>query len=194
MISITHTLFALAVLTKKETPLRNRAAFLGSVIPDAFIYVVALGWTLFSAEPMSRLWDEVYFDQPMQSIASAFNSIPIYALLALLGYFYRRTKAGIITLFLSLAALLHISMDLPVHAHDAYAHFWPITQWKFHSPISYWEPHLQAHWVGLIETAIALGSAWMIARRFEKAWITVLMLILAILYIAMITLRWIALV
>ncbi len=194
MISITHTLFALAVLTKKETPLRNRAAFLGSVIPDAFIYVVALGWTLFSAEPMSRLWDEVYFDPPMQSIASAFNSIPIYALLALLGYIYRRTKAGIIILFLSLAALLHISMDLPVHAHDAYAHFWPITQWKFHSPISYWEPHLHAHWVGFIETAIALGAAWMIARRFEKTWITVLMLILAILYIVMITLRWIALV
>ncbi len=194
MISITHTLFALAVLTKKETPLRNRAAFMGSVVPDAFIYVVALGWIIFSSEPMSRLWDEVYFDQPMQSIASAFNSIPIYMCLALLGFVYRHTKIGTILLFFSLAVLLHILLDFPVHAHDAYAHFWPFTDWKFHSPLSYWESHLHAHWVGLIETTIALGSAWVIHKRFHTKWISVLMAILALLYVVMIGMRWISLV
>ena len=107
-----------------------------------------------------------------------------------MGFVYRHTKIGAILLFFSLAALLHISMDFPVHAHDAYAHFWPLTDWKFHSPFSYWEVHLRAHWVGLIETTIALASAWIIARRFQKPWITALMIALAILYIVMIVMRW----
>lgn len=194
MISITHTLFALAVLTKKDQPIRNRAVFWGSVIPDAFIYFVALGWMVFMDEPMQRLWDEVYFDQPMQSIASALNSIPIYTFLAGLGYIFRATKIGGILLFFSLAVLLHIALDFPVHAHDAYAHFLPLTDWKFHSPLSYWESHLHAHWVGVVETGIALVSAWIIHKRFDKPWITILMTVLAVLYLAMITMRWINLV
>lgn len=194
MISITHTLFALAVLTKKDQLIRNRAAFWGAVVPDAFIYVVALGWMIFIDEPMQRLWDEVYFDQPLQSIASAFNSIPIYAVLAGIGFVFRATLIGKILLFFSLAVLLHITLDFPVHAHDAYAHFWPLTDWKFHSPLSYWEGHLHAHWVGLVETGIALTSAWVIHKRFDITWVSVLMGIFAALYLAMITMRWISLV
>jgi len=190
VISTTHTLFALAVLSKNAKAARNRSAFLGSVLPDAFIYVAALVWMLFAVDPMSRFWNEVYFDQPMQSIASAFNSIPIYTALALTGYVFRKTKTGLIILFFALAALLHIAMDFPVHAHDAYAHFWPISNWKFHSPFSYYETHLHADWVGLIEAIIALGSAWVIARRFRKRWISGIMMALALLYILMIGLRW----
>lgn len=190
MISFTHTLFALAVLTKKERPLRNRSAFWGSVIPDAFIYVAALAWMILSTDPMPRFWNEIYFEQPMQAIASAFNSIPIYMSLLVLGYCFRKSKMGLIVLFFALAALLHISMDFPVHAHDAYAHFWPFSDWKFHSPFSYYETHLHAKWVGLIELLIVCGSAWVLHKRFHKTWITITLTIICTLYWMMVAGQW----
>ena len=38
------------------------------------------------------------------------------------------------------AALVHLTLDFPLHNDDARAHFWPLTNWKFTSPVSYWDP------------------------------------------------------
>ena len=35
---------------------------------------------------------------------------------------------------------LHLLCDLAVHNDDAHRHFLPFTNWRFISPISYWDP------------------------------------------------------
>jgi len=147
--------------------------------------------TFIRNEPQKRIWDEIYFNPPMQLTASIFNSVPLYGVLVAIGFWQRGTLWGKIILFFSLAAILHIACDFPVHAHDAYAHFWPFTDWKFHSPLSYWETHLHAKWVGLVESIFGLTSIVILWKRFPKLWVKVLLVVLAALYAVMMVGRWI---
>ena len=143
------------------------------VYPWVSIYVCWVWLTFIRGEPQQKIWDEIYFNPPMQLTAAIFNSVPIYATLAFIGALYRKTVWGLLLLFFALAALIHIALDFPVHGHDAYAHFWPITDWKFHSPISYWEVDHHANWVGLIEVFFCLGAIYVLWNRFAQLWVRI---------------------
>jgi hypothetical protein len=183
--SPTHTLLALALLSKHCDKKRNRAVIFGSILPDAAIYLWAPYQSFVNGVSGEKLWRELYFAEPMQNLIAYFNSIPIYAALAVLGYAMRRKMWGKLTLFFALAALIHMATDLPVHNHDAYRHFWPFSDWRFISPFSYYEAEHHAGWVSFIETAIALISIIVIWRRFPKLWVKIVLGILAALYLMM---------
>ena len=38
-----------------------------------------------------------------------------------------------------IGALLHVAGDFPVHHDDAHRHFFPLSDWRFASPVSYWD-------------------------------------------------------
>ena len=185
MNSPTHTLLALALLSKRGVRKRNWAIFLGSIIPDLAIYLWFPYQALIKGESGKRIWDELYFEAPMQNAVALFNSIPIYAVLAVIGFIARGKLWGKCLLVFALAALVHMATDLPVHNHDAYRHFWPISEWRFYSPFSYWETDHHAGWVSLIEAAIALGSIFILWRRFPKLWVKIVLGVLAAAYIAL---------
>ncbi len=185
MNSPTHSLLALAVLSKRGETKRNWAVFIGSLLPDLAIYLWFPYQALIKGESGKRIWDELYFEPPMQNLIALFNSIPIYAALAIIGYVARTKLWGKCLLFFALAALIHMATDLPVHGHDAYRHFWPISEWRFYSPISYWETDHHAGWVSLVEAVIALGSIAILWRRFPKRWVRIVLGLLALLYVAM---------
>ena len=168
MQSPTHTLLALALLSKKGDKKRNWAVFLGSIIPDAAIYIWAPYQRFVNGESWQKIWRELYFQEPMQNLIAYFNSIPIYGALAVIGYVMRAKTWGKVLLFFALAALTHMATDLPVHNHDAYRHFWPLSDWRFISPFSYYERDHHAGVVSLIEAAIAVISMVVLWRRFPK--------------------------
>ena len=67
--------------------------------------------------------------------------------------------------------LLHCAFDLPLHHDDAHRHFLPISNWRYQSPVSYWDPaHAGALGAGL-EVACVLGASVVLWRRFEQRWI-----------------------
>ncbi len=119
----------------------------------------------------------------MQNLIAYFNSIPIYTALAIMGYILRGKIWGKLTLFFALAALTHMATDLPVHSHDAYRHFWPISDWRFISPLSYYEADHHGAWVGFIEACLSLICIALLWRRFPKLWVQCLLGLLAITYI-----------
>ena len=49
------------------------------------------------------------------------------------------------------AALLHLAFDLPLHHSDARPHFWPLSDWVFRPPLSYWNPARHGDLVGAVE-------------------------------------------
>ena len=169
----THCLVALALLSKKADPKRNWVVFVGSLIPDAFIFVAWIWLTVIERQPQSRIWNEIYFDAPMQLAASLFNSFPIYLGLLGVGIISRGKYVGRALIVFSSAALLHIALDFPVHNHDAYAHFWPITDWRFISPLSYYEGDHHARWVSLVEWSIVGACSFLLWRRFRTHWVRV---------------------
>jgi len=185
MNSPTHTLLAMAAFAKKGERRRNWAVFIGSVIPDAFIYIGWVWLTFVKGESQRRIWDEIYFDAPMQLVASIFNSLPLYAGLAWAGYMFRAKIWGKLLMFFALAALLHIAFDFPVHNHDAYAHFWPISAWRFISPFSYYETEHHSAVVSVIEALMAFGAIAILWRRFPRLWVKAVLSLLAVCYVLM---------
>ncbi|MEL6700083.1 MAG: cobalamin biosynthesis protein CobQ, partial [Pseudomonadota bacterium] len=68
------------------------------------------------------------------------------------------------------AALLHIALDFPFHAEDARMHFWPITDWKFISPISYWDTSQGGAVFGVIEMVLVVALTIYLIARFRGRW------------------------
>ena len=185
MNSPTHSLLALALLSKEGHKKRNWAIFIGSVIPDIAIYIWAPYQKFVNGVSGEEMWGKLYFEPPMQNLIAYFNSVPIYAVLTAVGYAARVKLWGKLMMFFGIAALIHIATDLPVHNHDAYKHFWPISDWRFYSPISYYEADLHGRTVSLVETLLAFICMAVLWKRFPARWVKAVLVILAVLYIAM---------
>ena len=84
----------------------------------------------------------------------------------------------------AIAALLHIAGDLPVHADDAHRHFWPLSDWRFHSPVSYWNPDQGGAWFSFTEAAIGIGAAVLLFRRFRSVWVRAMTMLAITAYVA----------
>lgn len=82
--------------------------------------------------------------------------------------------APMLALF-ALAALTHLAGDLPVHADDAHRHFWPLSDWRFHSPVSYWNPSQGGGWFAFVEATIGIAAAVVLFRRFGATWVRALL-------------------
>lgn len=187
MITPTHSLMALAALARPGERRRNLSVLAGSLIPDLAIFLWAPYQYIVNDVSGQDVWGKLYFEPPMQNLIAWFNSIPIYAALLVIGFLGRAKTWGKLIIFFSLAALIHIAGDLPVHADDAYRHFWPLSDWRFYSPLSYWDIDHHAAWVGKVDIMIALGSIAVLWQRFDAKLARRALIATAIFYIVLIT-------
>ena len=188
MMSQTHILLSSALLSKPGHRLRNAAVFTGALLPDMAIFVL-FGWSKIAGIEERTLWSQIYWSEPWQSWTAAGNSIPFYVMLALIGLILLRIAGGVwrfglVAAFLALAALLHIAGDLPVHVRDAHRHFWPLSDWKFISPVSYWNPAHHGTLFSIFEICLGVLLAILLFRRFQTLWVRCLLGVVIALYIA----------
>jgi hypothetical protein len=66
------------------------------------------------------------------------------------------------------AALLHSGADFLVHREDAHMHFWPLTDWRFVSPVSYWDRSHYGGQFSLFEAALGIAMALTLFARFRR--------------------------
>ena len=66
--------------------------------------------------------------------------------------------------------MLHLLLDFPLHNDDARAHFWPLTMWKFESPLSYWDRDHYGGVVAPLEAILALALCVILWLRFTRLW------------------------
>ncbi len=66
------------------------------------------------------------------------------------------------------AGLLHLACNIPLHNEDARRQFWPVSDWVFRSPFSYYDSHGYGHIIGLLEIALCLVFAVFLWRRFPE--------------------------
>lgn len=151
----THTLVGLATLGARGTGRRNAAAALGAVIPDVPIFVLFVVARFVLGQPSTQIWTRTYFEPGWQLAVDLAHSVPLAAVGAALAR-WRGSSAGT-ALFLSM--LLHSALDLPVHTDDAHRHFLPLSDWQFHSPVSYWDPRSYGRQVAAVEIAAGLALA-----------------------------------
>ncbi len=82
----------------------------------------------------------------------------------------------------AIGALLHVLADFPVHTDDAHVHFWPITDWRFFSPVSYYQRANYGDIVGGVEIVVGLGLAALLLWRFRNIWARVFIIALVLPY------------
>lgn len=186
--SQTHVLMASALLARPGKRVQNCAVLVGAIVPDLAIYTLLL-WSKAASIPERKVWRELYWQEPWQSWTAAGNSIPIYVVTLLVGVVVARQfrssfQLGVALIFFALAALIHIAGDLPVHVADAHRHLWPLSDWKFISPVSYWNPNHHGNVFALFEIGLGIVLTTILFIRFKDFWIRTLLALVLLAYIA----------
>lgn len=171
----------LVALGRPGSPQRNRAAVLGAVLPDLAIFLFYLVEKLVYGVPDRIIWGEAYFRPgPWQNFIDALHSLPL-AFLGML--FFRRVRnEALEVLFASM--MLHGFCDLALHHDDAHRHFFPFSDFRWQSPVSYWDPrHYGMAAAGAEAVLVLLASAclwrWRLGGKAKIALVAANLLYLA---------------
>lgn len=169
----THLLLATALFARpgRENRLRNAAVITGALLPDAVIFVM-FAWSKLIGTPESEVWSDWYFNPPWLTAIDWMNSLPLFGAILLVGWVLPRDPRGFdvlssVLMLFALAAITHLLGDLPFHVDDGHAHFVPFSEWRFVSPVSYWDPRHYGTIVSLMELALGLALIGILWRRFS---------------------------
>lgn len=168
----THLLVASALFARpgRENRPGNAAVIAGALLPDAMIFVM-FAWSKLIGAPESQVWSDWYFNPPWLTAIDWMNSLPLFGVILLVGWVLPRQSpdfdrlSSVLMLF-ALAAITHLFGDLPFHVDDGHAHFVPFSDWRFASPVSYWDPQHYGNIVSLLELALGMMLIAVLWRRF----------------------------
>lgn len=158
-----HAVFSLLVLGRAEGERLVTWIALGAVLPD-LPAMVFYGWEkLVLGRPEGTIWSVDYFRPGWQAVFDGFHSLPLLglALLAAIGLAWPRTAWTLASM------ALHALADLPLHADDAHRHFWPLSDFRYESPVSYWDPSRYGLWAAAAEVALVAVGSVVLWRRFQ---------------------------
>jgi len=184
-----HLLINWALIRSGQTKRVTLAILLGALLPDLLMFVFYFVQRFVVGLPEQQIWEQAYFLPFWQNIFDVFNSIPLIALLLLVAYF----KRAVFVQVLAISMLLHCCFDFFLHNDDAHRHFYPLSDWRFISPVSYWDPD---HF-GRIATAIealavfvALAWIWKGAKQAWERYLASFLLSLQVIYIGLALVNW----
>lgn len=173
-----HSIINLAILRRGKFASDTWPILIGSWLPDAAMFIF-YGWAKWVGIPDSIIWSETYYLPFWQNIFAVGNSIP----LALLGFgiccWLRRL--GWVAMFASM--LLHHLADLPLHHEDAHQHFWPLSSYRFISPVSYWDRQHFGAYGALLELGLMLIASFFLLRRLRSRWEKGVIILMNLLYL-----------
>lgn len=156
MITPSHMVYswAIAKTTNPEPNKPRTLAFVaGGIVPDLPTYVFFFVHTFLLGSAQNDMWNMYYFDSAWTPIITLSHSLLLWPLFLLFAIYTKRTLLR----FFASSTLLHVTLDFFVHHDDAYRHFWPLTEWTFASPISYWDPQFYGNWVSSIDAIVVIG-------------------------------------
>jgi len=158
-----HLIFGFAAFGRPGHPRVTAAAICGALLPDLSLYLLA-GTALFVLGiPGERVFNELYFSNAWQTVFAIDNSFllwgGVFGVALFLGHTVLRAFSG--------AGLLHIATDFALHHDDGRAHFWPLSDWRFESPVSYWDSAHHAGLVAPLEGLVCALLALLILTRFR---------------------------
>lgn len=164
-----HIILNLAILGRRQgapaaaapSPGRSWAAGLGGFLPDAPLFLF-YGWAkLWVQAPERQIWRELYNTPIWQDFFALSHSIP----LALVGWGLARWRKSPIAMALFASMLLHDAADLPLHNADAHRHFFPLSNFRFISPVSYWDVNHFGAYAALGEWILVMVASVALWRR-----------------------------
>ena len=144
MRTFSHAIVAATIGKKAEIGRGSLLAFIvGSVLPDAPIGVLTLLAIVNTPDMSSAMtyMDRAYTSSPLWiALHNTPHSFVVMGLLSVLGYVLIRKRWGRWLLWYAAGATLHIVIDIATHAGDGPMFLYPLSDYRFDSPVSYWDP------------------------------------------------------
>lgn len=160
-----HAIINLAIVTNLPLTQANLAVVVGAILPDLPIFIFYFWAKFVLKQPEAKIWTESYWQPQMQTWVALLHSIPLASFAAIISHYFGWPILELI--FISM--VLHSLGDLPVHHDDAHRHFFPLHDYRFISPISYWDPNRYGRVVALIEI-ILVGLATVNVFPSVESW------------------------
>ena len=171
----THMLIGAAVFARPLVPATLGAALAGGLAPDLPMFAMVLWATRVAGLPEHEVFGQLYFSEGWQAVFAVDHGLLLWgAVLAVAlwrGHAILRAFAG--------AGLLHAIADFLTHNVDARRQFWPVSDWVFRSPVSYWDARFYGDIFGVFEVGLIFVLAALLCRRLKRAWQRALILALA---------------
>lgn len=186
----THVIMGAALFGGK-LPRRAWAGALGGLIPDVPMLVIVLSLRAFGI-PAPVIFGLLYWQNWWQICNGIAHNFWLWGGLCLLSVWMRERLSssaaamdrwGLVLTF-SASALLHSCVDFLVHREDAHMSLWPVTRWKFISPVSYYDPAHYGHVMATFEALMGLVLAAVLLRQFGNRWVRGALAIAMLLYVA----------
>ena len=157
-----HLIFAAAAFARPGQRMVNAAALAGGLLPDLSLYMM-VSWALLVRDIAPRVvFGEMYFSDSWQAVFAVDNSMPLWSLVLILALVVRSAPG----IAFAGSGVLHLVFDFSLHHDDARRHLWPVSDWVFHSPVSYWDVRHYGYYAGSAEILICLALSVMLWRRF----------------------------
>lgn len=175
-----HLLFAAGLFAKPDSPKITVAAMIGGLLPDLSLYIMASFSLFILGNSPAYVFDVQYFSPLWQQIFAIDNSFILWGIVCVTAVYIK--KPWLIAL--SGSALLHLCFDFPLHHDDARQHFWPISNWVFESPYSYWDKNHHGGIISIIEQVLVIVIWAFLCRRFKSTKMRALFTALALMEVA----------
>ena len=159
-----HVIFAAAAFARPFDRRRTCAAVGGALAPDLSLYVMVAVSLYVLRLPPHYVFDTLYFSPAWQQVFAVDNSFIVWGLAFALAWGLGARNAMVFTA----SALLHLAFDFPLHHDDGRPHFWPLSDWVFESPVSYWDSSAHAGIIGPIEMGLSVLFCAILMRRFTS--------------------------
>lgn len=158
-----HLIIGTAAFAQPNQWKNNTAVITGSLAPDFSLYVLSIYYLFIKEVPPSIIFGQMYFSEQWQRIFSVDNSFFVWGILIFTGILLNNELIK----YFGLAGFLHLILDFPLHHDDGRAHFWPISDWIYSSPISYWDPKHFGNIVAPLEASICIILCFILVTRFR---------------------------
>jgi membrane-bound metal-dependent hydrolase YbcI (DUF457 family) len=176
----THMLIGAALFARPLVPATLVAALAGGLAPDLPMLAMILWSTRVAGVPEQEVFGQLFFSDRWQSVFAVDHSFLVWGALLGLAVWRRdlilRAFAG--------AGLLHAVADFLTHNEDARRQFWPLSDWLFRSPVSYWDARFYGNVFVVLEFGLVIALAGLLCWRMRRLWERALILGLAALIVA----------
>ncbi len=159
-----HLILGSAVFARPDAYKVNVATLTGAFLPDASLYFMFFWHSLVLGTSERIIFDQIYFSPFWQQVFAIDNSVFVWAGLLWIAFLSGRLWA----IAFAVSGLLHLALDFPLHHDDGRAHFWPVSDWIFESPVSYWDPQAHGQIMGGIELVLCFALLVVLWRRFSE--------------------------
>lgn len=184
----THMIMG-AVLFGGKIPKRAWAGVLGGVLPDIPMLAIVASLKLYGVSDF-LIFGVLYWAPWWQITNAIAHNFFLWGGLAL-GTFLMKSRSGLHSLnrwamafAFSASGLLHVTIDFLVHREDAHMQFWPVTAWKFVSPVSYWDRSHYGQYVMVLEIVLGFVLAAILLTRFRNWIVRSFLGVAMVLYVA----------